>query len=303
VWHDSFIRVTWLIYTCDMTHLYVWHDSFIRVTWLIYTCDMTHSYATWLNYMWHDSFIMVTWCTNIYGIPHLSCVTGLIHIWDTTHSYVWHDSFIRVTWLIHTSDMTHSFWWCDALVFVAFHSQRRSDLNFSDLQIRRFSRPLFWVTGTPFTHVKTCLNFWGLLRNVFDMYGDSCENLLDILAVVMICSPISSVCGLIHDVWHDSSICVTWLIHMFDVMTHSDVAQLIRDVWHDTFICVTWLICMCDTMTHSDVAQLIRDVWHDSFKCVTWLVDNVWHDDSFRCGTIYSRCVAWLLHMCDMTHR
>ena len=54
VWHDSFIRVTWLIPTLDMTHSYVWHDSFIRVTWLIHTCDMTHSYV------WHNSFIRVT---------------------------------------------------------------------------------------------------------------------------------------------------------------------------------------------------------------------------------------------------
>jgi len=30
---------------------------------------------------------------------------------------------------------------------------------------------------------------------MFDMYGDSCENLLEILAVVIILSPISSVCG------------------------------------------------------------------------------------------------------------
>jgi len=42
-------------------------------------------------------------------------------------------------------------------------------------------------------------------------------------------------------VWHDSFICVTWLIHMCD-MTHSYV-------WHDSFICVThsyvWLIHVC----------------------------------------------------------
>jgi len=46
--HDSCIRVTWLIHTCDMTHAYVWHDSCIRVTWLMHTCDMTHAYV------WHD---------------------------------------------------------------------------------------------------------------------------------------------------------------------------------------------------------------------------------------------------------
>ena len=42
--HVVFIRVTWLIHICDMTHSYVWHDSFICVTWLIHVCDVTHSY-------------------------------------------------------------------------------------------------------------------------------------------------------------------------------------------------------------------------------------------------------------------
>jgi len=86
-------------------------------------------------------------------------------------------------------------------------------------------------------------------------------------------------------VWHDSFICVTWLIHMCD-MTHSYV-------WHDAFICVTWLIHMRG-MTHSYV-------WHDSFICVTWLIhmcgmthSYVWHDSFI--------CVTWLIHMCDMTH-
>ena len=62
MWHDSFIRATWLIIRCDMTHSYAWHDSsigvtggpFVCVTWLMHTCDMTHSYV------WHGSFICVT---------------------------------------------------------------------------------------------------------------------------------------------------------------------------------------------------------------------------------------------------
>ena len=86
-------------------------------------------------------------------------------------------------------------------------------------------------------------------------------------------------------VWHDTFICVTWLIHMCD-MTHSYV-------WHDTFICVTWLIHICD-MTHSYV-------WHDSFICVTWHIhmcdmthSYVWHDAFI--------CVTWLIHMCGVAH-
>jgi len=86
-------------------------------------------------------------------------------------------------------------------------------------------------------------------------------------------------------VWHDSFICVTWLIHMCD-MTHSYV-------WHDSFICVVSLTYMCD-MTHSYV-------WRDPFICVTWPIHMcgithlyVWHDSFI--------CVTRLFHRCDMTH-
>jgi len=62
-------------------------------------------------------------------------------------------------------------------------------------------------TGTSFPHDKVltlglCFltwqfvwNFGGSRENVFDMYGDYPENLLEILAVVIISSPISSVRG------------------------------------------------------------------------------------------------------------
>jgi len=46
-----------------------------------------------------------------------------------------------------------------------------------------FHENLFQILGTP-------------EKNVVDMYGDSCENLLEILAVIMIVSPMSSVCGI-----------------------------------------------------------------------------------------------------------
>jgi len=64
MWLDSFIHVTWLIHTCDLTHSYMWLDSFIHVTWLIHTCDFTHSY------MWLDSFIHVTWLIYISAVTH-----------------------------------------------------------------------------------------------------------------------------------------------------------------------------------------------------------------------------------------
>jgi len=55
VCHDSFVCATWLVRMCDVTHPYVWHDSFTRVTLLIYVVlfksdaqqhvMLTHPYA------------------------------------------------------------------------------------------------------------------------------------------------------------------------------------------------------------------------------------------------------------------
>ena len=52
---------TWLMchtwrdpHTTRLIHMrYAWHNSFLRVTWLNHTCDMTHSYVTWLVHMRH----------------------------------------------------------------------------------------------------------------------------------------------------------------------------------------------------------------------------------------------------------
>jgi len=86
----------------------------------------------------------------------------------------------------------------------------------------------------------------------------------------------------------------SWLIHMCNV-THSDGPWFVTHsyVQRDSFGCVTWIIRMGDK-THSDV-------WHDSFLCVTWLIQmcaithsNAWHDSFI--------CVTWLFRTCDMTH-
>ena len=84
--------------------------------------------------------------------------------------------------------------------------------------------------------------------------------------------------------WHDSFICVTWPIYMFD-MTHAYI-------WHKSFICVTFLLHNSD-MTHSYI-------WHDSFN-------NAWHDSfwtclqDFNCSSDSFICVIWLIHTCDIT--
>jgi len=77
-------------------------------------------------------------------------------------------------------------------------------------------------------------------------------------------------------VWHESTTCGKWLIHMCVSLIHScDITH--SNVQHDSSTCLTWLIHICD-MTDSHV-------WHDSFTCGAWLIhmwcmthSHVWHD-------------------------
>jgi len=102
-WCDLFISVTWLICTCHYvirTTLHI-RDIFrnhsfhprplcIYVIWLIYICNVTHLYA------WHDSFIhnMTNKCVLCTVVPS-ALVTWLIHICNVTHLYAWGGSFIH----------------------------------------------------------------------------------------------------------------------------------------------------------------------------------------------------------------
>jgi len=104
-WRDSFVRA--MIHSCyvsficllgpfirDVTHSYVWHDSFVRVTWLIHMCDRTHPYV------WNDSFMCV-WldsCTCATWLIHM-CVLWYIH--TCLIATVIRSTLSCVTWLIY----------------------------------------------------------------------------------------------------------------------------------------------------------------------------------------------------------
>jgi len=64
-------------------------------------------------------------------------------------------------------------------------------------------------------------------------------------------------------------------------------------VWHDSFICVTWLIHMCD-MTHSYV-------WHDSFIRVTYGAPaKILKKSALWFNTLYRMAWIWLFEKsCD----
>ena len=133
--HDSFLSVTWLIHTCDMTRSYEWHDSFIcmwhkNCVWHEETRlrERHDSFLCFPSLIWHDIFCCLTWpilvrtyesvmslaqtrlrtlfkiCVHVHVY-----IYGHKHMWiylytcarDMTHYCVFHDSF----------DMTYFVFW------------------------------------------------------------------------------------------------------------------------------------------------------------------------------------------------
>ena len=87
--------------------------------------------------------------------------------------------------------------------------------------------------------------------------------------------------------WHDSSICVTWLIDIWKCWAHIRWDMTHSYMWHDSSICVTWLIDIWQCWAHIRWDMTHSYKWHDSFICVTWLND-IWQ--------------CWAHILWDMTH-
>jgi len=178
---DAVPFVTLLVPIWDVTHPYALHDSeaFILAhsTCISDACRLNHSH------MWYDCFLCVcSWLIRMRGMTH-PLAFGTIQFsfllcatWIMTHFHVWHDSFLCGTWLIR------------CMVWLI-----------------HMSRFYFWC-APPET--------WN----------------------------------------HDAFLCVTWLVYMCDVshmhgvVSVSDARRLRfmahYYVWHDSCLCVTWLICM-----------------------------------------------------------
>ena len=115
--------------------------------------------------------------------------------------------------------------------------------------------------------------------------------------------------------WHDSLMCVAWLIHTCGWIEAAGNVRLnqtcvIHDsfmcVWHDAFMCVTRLF---HTRSWIEAVVNVRlnqtYVIHDSFTCV-------WHESSTHIWLHWSPsqckktqrvlCVTRLIHVYDMTH-
>ena len=107
-WHwTKWAANTQCIYIRDVTLSYMRQDSFICVTRLLHTCDITHSCVR------HESCTLCNiWTrTLVCGITHLT--PSYVRHDDMAHLYMRHDSFICETWLMHTfSTSRHSHQHC-----------------------------------------------------------------------------------------------------------------------------------------------------------------------------------------------
>jgi len=95
-------------------------------------------------------------------------------------------------------------------------------------------------------------------------------------------------------------ICLIWLIPMCDInwftcetwLMHCVCGMPYSDVWHDSIICVTCLIHVC--------GMLWSYVWHYSFRSVTSLIHQVtcswrWHLSDWWEKYRAKACFCWLV--------
>ena len=186
-------------------------------------------------------------------MPHVTCVTRLIHPCDMTHSPVWHDLFRLgrpyhnlfppVAWLM--SHVRHD------LCLMSYMSRYFDDYGVA------ICRRLLEITGL---FCKRALSKRRYSAKETYNFKEPTNRSHPIHASPAI-NPVVYVTDLTHShVRHDSFTCETWLTHMWD-MTHSRVwcdacrlSRYYRDdshVWHDSFTCV-----MCDIIHTCDMPHL-----------------------------------------------
>ena len=179
---------------------------------------VSHSYVTW--HMWHDSFylsyhIWMTHKTDLYLVKRDP------HSVKRAQSFTWLNGVTLLSDSIHSSKTLGSFdrmWVSFVKIQVSFVSHLYVNDSLSFTWVNGVTQKIYWLKKSI---VKTDRFRWGD-PNVRSLIRESCD--------------------------------MTWLSHLCD-MTHSYV-------WHDSFICVTWLI--------GGIIRMMQHlyVWDASFICV-----------------------------------
>jgi len=285
VWSVLFACVTWLMYMCDVTPLYVWHDLFMyiigapiwtnRSNLTVHLCNVSHSHV------WHDSSTCVTWLIHAYyrrkfQLIKSIClfiiyVTCFIRMCDMTHSCMWHDSFMQSVevrtnlWYplhlpVHMCDVSPLHVWHDSFMCVTWrihaYPRRPPPLSRSNLPVHMCDVSHSCMTWLMYVRFKT-----DPYRSWASISADHSN-----LPVHM--------CDVSHShAWHDSFMCVTWLItyrklqhqslsdnHMYAacIYMYVHVTYMYISNIKNTCVCVHVCVCVCiHTHTYTHTYSLI----------------------------------------------
>ena len=161
-WVKSLLIESRLIHMYDMNHSHKWHDSFIRVTWLIqiffahsscesdvgswFSTDMsldnsemqknwyTIYYSMWVNYDPHNLFRTEIWClSKIRDVwhTHTHCVTHT-HTqkwWDVwhTHTHKWYTIYYSMWVNFDPHNLSRTENWCPSNIGdVHFYTKKKN---------------------------------------------------------------------------------------------------------------------------------------------------------------------------------
>jgi len=245
----------------------------LEMWWVVsYECVTSHMND---SYHTHTHTLSLSLCTTIHDVLEM-----FRRIYNCVMSHM-NDSYHTHTLSRDTPRCTRNVLW-----HTWIRARRRTDFKYLHLQIGRFSRPLFWVTGTPFyfreklfefflTSAKTCLKVTGTLAKTCWNLG-SRNYFLDL---------ISSVCGshVTIDVYHTHS-----FTHSFSLRdAPRSILYILSHIWLCHVSC-QWLVSHTPTShtTHHGLLEIFCDI----YEWVMSHTNNVKHAHTLsrRHPTMYS---------------
>ena len=218
------VCVTWLLCVRDVIHSYLWHDSFICVMCCRHVCDMTFPYM-W-PYIYGYAYMRVDMCDQT------------TDVWWVT--YVCPHLCIGVSCQGHFCMPTRMHWCVMSYVYIRVNT-------YTYVSIRHVIRIYTCQYGCirvsintwPITHLKaSCDTHNGVITHIMALYvthGNASPQIShmwmshvthlneSLTRLMHVCYRLIHTCDMTHlHMWHDSFICVTWLIHIVTWTIHED---------------------------------------------------------------------------------
>jgi len=285
-WHGSFIYVAWLIHVCDMTYAYVWHDSFIYTTWHIHMCEMIYLYA------WYDALKVIP-MNNRLQQTATDCN-------NDTFKVIPVDNRLQRT----ATDCTD----CNNNTFKVIPVNNGLDHLLNRREFVRLRWPL---------HVTWLIYMWDCALSLIWLNDMTCFAVwYDSFNYVTLLCDVNDLA-----VRHNSFICVTWLIHQFDMTQLAvrydnsyvkllDIIYRVAKMHRLPYLyrsfsakepCNWWFCCGKRPATYGILCIFATpQLGHDSLVYLAWLI-HMW--EPWRIGYLDQfKCVTWRLWICDMTH-